>query len=354
MANDEIILEQYNQEWPAKAEEEIDLIKARCSFSWLKTIQHFGSTAIKNIMAKPVLDILIGVEDIEQARELIPVLESMNYLFWQDNPKKDRLFFVKNMPPYGEKRTHHVHIFENSHYEYFARPLFCDYLNEHQDVAAQYENLKISLAAEYSKNRESYTEAKTEFIRKIMQKAMLPHISFEYIQKEHLPLLHEWLNKPHVALWWGNEQPNPSLEQIKDNYSSYIKGYKIEAGIQKPMTRYIIQVWDQCVGYIQYYNAYDFARDGYDLSKIRNLPTSLAAIDFYIGEESYLNKGLASVILNKFISEFVSSHYDNCLVNPDINNKSAICSCENSGFKQFEILENLGIVIMLKSNSQLL
>ena len=346
MSDDKIILETHNYKWVDQAQREIEKIKAKCDFAWIKGVEHFGSTAIFGISAKPVLDIVIGVDDLKQAQELVPILQAMNYVFWHDNPKKDRLFFVKNMPPYGEKRTHHIHVFETSHYEWYARRLFRDYLNKHPDIATEYENLKLNLATKYSDDRESYTEAKTDFIRNTMQEAIAPYISFEPLQIDHLPLLHRWLNNPHVAAWRGNDYAD--LQKVKDKYSSYIDGYKIENSIQKPIYSYVIKIWQQCVGYIQYYKADDFMRDGYSLKDIKNLSHNLAAIDFYIGEESFTGKGLGSVILNKFLPKFVDPYYDKTIVDPNLLNKSAICSYEKSGFKQHKILANLNVVIMIR------
>ena len=166
---DDVILEEYNINWPVKAATEINIIKQKCKFNWICDIQHFGSTAIIGLKSKPIIDIMIGVTDINMAQALVPVLESMGYCFWSDNPKKDRMFFVKGMPPYGKQRTHHIHVFEVNSYEWMARQAFRDYLNTNPEERAAYQNLKEMLANKFFEDRETYTSAKSEFVDSIVK-----------------------------------------------------------------------------------------------------------------------------------------------------------------------------------------
>lgn len=169
--NDFIELENYDPTWPDKASKEIEKIKAACPFDWVLNIQHFGSTAIIGLKAKPIIDLMIAVTNIAEAKKLVPILESMGYLFWEENPKKDRLFFVKGMPPFGEKRTHHVHVFEITHPEWSARQIFRDYLNKNETAKNTYLDLKLALAKQFKHDREAYTAGKTEFVNTIVKKA---------------------------------------------------------------------------------------------------------------------------------------------------------------------------------------
>jgi GrpB-like predicted nucleotidyltransferase (UPF0157 family) len=111
------------------------------------SIEHAGSTAIPGLAAKPIIDIFIAVPSVEVARtKLVEPIEAIGYVFWAENPNKDRMFFVKGMPPYGDRRTHHIHVFEPTS-ESFRRALaFRDYLRAHPDEAEQYRQLKQELA----------------------------------------------------------------------------------------------------------------------------------------------------------------------------------------------------------------
>lgn len=110
--NDDVILADYNPRWPALFAAEAARIRSALGDDLVTAIEHFGSTAIPGLAAKPVIDILVGVRSLSAARiQAVPALETLGYAFWYDNPATDRLFFVKGLPPNGP-RTHHVHIVE--------------------------------------------------------------------------------------------------------------------------------------------------------------------------------------------------------------------------------------------------
>jgi len=98
-------------------------------------------------------------------------LQKLGYEFWADNPADiERMFFAKGMPPYGDKRTHHVHIFELSSHHWKDKIAFRDYLLKHADAASAYEDLKNKLASEYAYDREKYTDEKAIFVNEILKK----------------------------------------------------------------------------------------------------------------------------------------------------------------------------------------
>jgi GrpB-like predicted nucleotidyltransferase (UPF0157 family) len=80
------------------------------------------------------------------------------------------MLFVKGMPPLGEKRTHHVHVYDFQGPRWHKELLFRDYLLVHPDEAKRYEILKRNLAAQFTYDREGYTEAKTEYFKSVMKK----------------------------------------------------------------------------------------------------------------------------------------------------------------------------------------
>jgi len=97
-------------------------------------------------------------------------LEAIDYAFWSDNPQRDRLFFVKGLPPAAPHRTHHVHITELGS-DMWERLLFRDYLRAHPDEASRYGNLKLGLMARFRDDREAYTAAKSSYLDEVMAKA---------------------------------------------------------------------------------------------------------------------------------------------------------------------------------------
>ena len=176
---DEISLVDYDPRWPEQFAAEAERILSAVGADPIVSIEHFGSTAIPGMPAKPVIDLLVAVRSLTEARQCaVPALEAMGYSYWRDDPAPDRLFLVKGLPPDGP-RTHHVHIVEPdvSHdprlgeFSFTDRLLFRDYLKAHPEEAQRYAALKQDLAVRFPDDREAYTEGKTEYVYSIMQKA---------------------------------------------------------------------------------------------------------------------------------------------------------------------------------------
>lgn len=168
---DEIEIVDYDPSWPALFAAEASRLRALFDPQLIVGLEHFGSTAIPGLAAKPIIDILIAVRSLPAARTgFVEPLGRIGYVFWAENPRTDRLFFVKGMPPYGERRTHHVHVCEPTA-EPWQRLLFRDYLRAHPADAMAYEHLKRDLAARHPTDREAYTDAKSAFVMDILAKA---------------------------------------------------------------------------------------------------------------------------------------------------------------------------------------
>jgi GrpB-like predicted nucleotidyltransferase (UPF0157 family) len=165
---DEIEIVEYDPEWPQRFELEAAQVQAVLPPGLVLTIEHFGSTAIPGMSAKPIIDILITVSSVQGARAAaVEPLESVGYAFWADNPRRDRLFFVKGLPPSASRRTHHTHILEQGG-EAQRALLFRDYLRANAHEADRYRALKFALAARYGSDREAYTAAKEDYIAEIV------------------------------------------------------------------------------------------------------------------------------------------------------------------------------------------
>jgi GrpB-like predicted nucleotidyltransferase (UPF0157 family) len=167
---DEIEIVDYDPRWAFLFNEEAARLRAVLDPSLIVGLEHFGSTAIPGLAAKPIIDILIAVRSLAAARAtFVETLQKLDYIYWADNPKKDRMFFVKGMPPFGSKRSHHVHITEPTG-ELWHRLAFRDYLRAHPDEAGTYERLKKRLAVEHQTDREAYTDAKSVYVESVMRK----------------------------------------------------------------------------------------------------------------------------------------------------------------------------------------
>ena len=167
---DRVGLVDYDPEWPYLFEAEASRIRAALAGRHDFSIEHFGSTAIQGLAAKPIIDIMLIVAEQSNWPSLIEPLARLSYVFWSENPRRDRMFFVKGMPPFGAGRTHHIHV--RTPTDARAPILFRDYLRNHPEAASRYATLKRELAGRYSTDRDAYTEGKARFVDEIIRKAL--------------------------------------------------------------------------------------------------------------------------------------------------------------------------------------
>jgi GrpB-like predicted nucleotidyltransferase (UPF0157 family) len=160
-------LEPYNPTWPSLFQKESDQFE-RLLPGQIIAVHHIGSTAIKDICAKPTIDLLPVVRQIEMIDGCQESLRSSGYLPMGENGIPGRRYFTKGTP---EKHSVHVHIFQSGHPEIERHLLFVDYLNAHPHDAAAYSRLKQELAVQYRLDPQGYSQAKTAFIQSIDRKA---------------------------------------------------------------------------------------------------------------------------------------------------------------------------------------
>jgi GrpB-like predicted nucleotidyltransferase (UPF0157 family) len=168
-AQDTITLEPYDPRWADQFSNERRTIRGCVDFSVPLVIEHVGSTAVPGLPSKPIIDILIGASSRDWP-SIVEALKGIGYVHWEDNPEPDREFLVKGMPPFGIRRTHHVHICEVGG-RLWDKLLFRDYLRQHAEDRIAYADLKRRLAADYPGNREAYTNGKGGFVADIMNRA---------------------------------------------------------------------------------------------------------------------------------------------------------------------------------------
>jgi GrpB-like predicted nucleotidyltransferase (UPF0157 family) len=157
----------YNSSWPGQFETEKALLEPSIGRWVTGGIHHAGSTAIPGLAAKPVIDILVGVRDLPSSRECIGELAKLGY---QYAPYRvdEMHWFCKPDPSH---RTHHLHLVPTGSRRYQVELAFRDTLRERPDLATEYAELKQRLAAEHRDDREAYTEAKQDFIARVLVEA---------------------------------------------------------------------------------------------------------------------------------------------------------------------------------------
>ncbi|ALS02821.1 hypothetical protein ATZ33_15990 [Enterococcus silesiacus] len=133
------------------------------------SIEHIGSTAIKNSSAKPVIDILMVVKAIQEIDSYNLAFEKIGYTCLGENGISERRFFTKG----GDNRSHHLHVFQEGNTEIKRHLVFRDFMNHHPEQTEAYSQLKINLAEKFPYDIESYVAGKDAFIKEIDQKAKI-------------------------------------------------------------------------------------------------------------------------------------------------------------------------------------
>ena len=176
VVREEVDIVPYDPRWPAIFRSEKDHLVSCLPNDLIRRVEHFGSTAVPGLAAKPVVDVLVEVTDLRATRvRIAPVLEAQGYdYFWRPTHGDDGppfyAWFIKRDPGSGA-RTHHIHMVEPDFAEHWDRLLFRDYLIDHPRVAREYEDLKFRLASAFPNDRVAYTKGKTEFVVRVTEQA---------------------------------------------------------------------------------------------------------------------------------------------------------------------------------------
>lgn len=162
----------YDPGWPERFRAERGRIKEALG-GVAKDIQHVGSTAVPGLAAKPIIDIMVAVEDLSDMQKYFPGMASLGYTNIPHDEDAERRFFLKGMP-----RTHHVHVVTYGRWTYWKHLLFRDYLMDHPITLEEYECLKRILAKRFRDDREKYLEGKSDFIVSVMDRAVREKVIF--------------------------------------------------------------------------------------------------------------------------------------------------------------------------------
>ena len=169
-----IILEEYNPEYPLWYETEKENlleIMSACDGCNISRVSHIGSTAVKGLLSKPTVDILLELPSDYELNIVSDLLMKNNWLVMARNDEEKTIDLNKGYAPSGfDVKVFHLHIKPHADW---GELYFRDYLQNHPDIAKQYENLKFNLENQFQHNRDAYTEGKTEFVTKYTEKARI-------------------------------------------------------------------------------------------------------------------------------------------------------------------------------------
>lgn len=157
--------EDYPKIYEKEKEELLKLYKDK-----IKTIDHVGSTSIKNIKSKPIIDILIQTDDLD------------DFKAYTESNIEGETYTVKKEPTMGGdylirkeengKVKAFIHVYKTNDMNGLTSIMFRDYLNSHEDEKKRYEQLKLELYKKYKNERKLYTHGKDQYIKDVITKAL--------------------------------------------------------------------------------------------------------------------------------------------------------------------------------------
>ncbi|MDE7253829.1 MAG: GrpB family protein [Acetatifactor sp.] len=162
--NEKIQIVNHHPEWIYDYFEEVEMLRRKPALSTM-AYEHIGSTSIPNIKAKPIIDIIIGVESFPPADDVVLELEQSGYTFMKEMSVADRFYFIKR----GDKHFN-VHVISYKGTIWNNDILFRNYLINHPDEAQKYSSLKEQIVSSGVETLLEYSEKKKDFILDIYEK----------------------------------------------------------------------------------------------------------------------------------------------------------------------------------------
>ena len=157
-----VLLVEHDEKWEEEFEQ-TKLTLSKMHGENVVDIQHVGSTSIKGIMAKPMLDIAMVLKSITDS--FFKIMKDNGYEYFGEVVTGKHLFVLRGE---GGVSLQHVHCYEEKNLEYFFDQIkFRDFLRSHSEYAREFELLKLELFKLYYNDRQKYTEGKQAFFNKI-------------------------------------------------------------------------------------------------------------------------------------------------------------------------------------------
>ncbi|MBA2728605.1 MAG: GNAT family N-acetyltransferase [Parachlamydiaceae bacterium] len=246
----------YKPEWPEMFASEAEFIKQALGNNCI-TIHHIGSTSVPGLSAKPIIDMLPVVKDIQEVDRAIKAMESLGYEAKGEYGIAFRRYFQKGQ----NIRTHHVHVYQEGDPEISRYLKFRDWMRSHEDDAKHYGNLKRELAAKFPQDILQYCNGKDAFVASIDGKD-----GFEGWRMVQALTDREWLTV-------GNLRQKYFLKSNEDPYTWTFK--------HKDHIHFVFYKNSDIIGY----------------THLQLWPENRAALRMIIIDESYRNRGFGSQFL---------------------------------------------------------
>ncbi|WP_071461547.1 GrpB family protein [Bacillus massilinigeriensis] len=160
----EVFLVPWTKEWEREFLLEQERIQ-KVVGQHILAVRHIGSTAVRQLSAKPIIDIAIEIKDFHDGEKDVIPLETLGYSYKGINVLPDRHYFNK-----GEPRTHQIHMYQSGSKYLLEQLDFRDYLRNNDTARIEYEQLKQKLSTLNKNNKHKYADDKAQFVKSILEK----------------------------------------------------------------------------------------------------------------------------------------------------------------------------------------
>lgn len=165
-----IIITAYDPDWKARFESEAARLLQVLGAAAFK-MHHIGSTAVPGMWAKPIIDILLEVEDLDALDALSPRLNALGYRARGENGIPGRRYFTKG----GDMRTHHVHAYPRGSDHILRHLCVRDFLLAHPMAGADYARMKRECSLRHGDDPAAYANAKDRYVQFLEKQALRWH-----------------------------------------------------------------------------------------------------------------------------------------------------------------------------------
>jgi GrpB-like predicted nucleotidyltransferase (UPF0157 family) len=163
----------HDPRWTVRAQVEREQLSDLLAPWLVDGVEHVGSTAVPGLAAKPIVDLMVSVTDLDTViREALEGLVAAGWCYVPPDldGRSWRRFFVKP-DSFGQRREAHLHVFRSGHPRWTEQLRFRDALRGDDELARSYEDLKRRLADQRGHDREAYTDGKAEFVTSVLNRS---------------------------------------------------------------------------------------------------------------------------------------------------------------------------------------
>ena len=243
-------------------------------------------------------------------------------------------------------KTHVLHIVEYGGEWWQKHTFFRDYLNEHPDVAKQYETLKKELAATYPDNESLYAEGKLKFVDEVLSRKKPRsfiinegNLQVRELERSISSFSRNGLSDPEILRYYEGRDNPFNIEKVEQNFFDD----------EENVVRCLVEFNGIPIGYVQFYIVEEEERQayGYDDSS-----GNIYGMDQFIGESAYWDKGIGTQLVRSMVTYLTEEKgADRIVMDPQTWNERAIHCYEKCGFEKVKLLPanecmkgNIGIV----------